>query len=47
MRFIANVRNIINLIGREEFNIGRIILGFNIALFDNKVTIFDVRGGEK
>ena len=31
---IANVQNICNLIGREEYNIGRIVLYFNIVIFD-------------
>ena len=32
--FIANAQNICNLIGREEYNNGNIVLFFNIVPFD-------------
>ena len=31
-----NVRNICNLIGREEYNIGRIVLSTSIFLYSTK-----------
>ena len=36
INFIANVQNIYNLIGEEEYNIGRNTLGLHIVLF-NKI----------
>ena len=34
--FIANLQNICNFIGQDEYNIGRLVFRFNIVLFDKK-----------
>ena len=38
---IANVQNICNLIGREEYNIGRIVLSDSILYSLTKTTTFN------
>ena len=44
MNFIPKAQNIFNLIGQEEYNIGRIVLSISIGLFDTKTTSFDFYG---
>ena len=47
---IANVQTLFNLIGQEEYNIGRNILniGINIVLFGEKnLATFEFRGTKK
>ena len=47
-RIITKLRSIYNTIGREDYNIGRIVLSVSMLYFLNKITrTFDFRGKKK